>query len=68
MPKKQTIMQVASNENFRLAKACLDETIIDAVEEFRKATPECRIKGIDIFMNGEEDGCYEEIGDTVNKV
>lgn len=65
---RKTIMQTASGESFRLAKAILDEKIIEAVEEFKGATPDCRLKGIDIMMKGEEDGLFDETEDTIDKV
>lgn len=67
MPKK-TVMSVASNENFRLAKAKLDSKIRDAVNEFIAATPDCKLIDIEIFMNGWEDGVLYDHNGTIDKI
>lgn len=65
---KKTIMETAELKHFQVAKAMLDTKIKEAVEEFKAATPDCSLKGIDIMMKGEDDGLYDEIGDTIDKI
>ncbi len=61
-------METAELKHFQTAKEILDGQIIGAVAEFKRAVPDCRLKGIDIIMKGEEDGLFDEIGDTIDKV
>ncbi len=65
---RKTIMETAELKHFQIAKAILDKKIIEAVEEFKGATPDCRLKGVDIAMKGEEDGSFDEVEDIVDRV
>ena len=67
LPSK-TVMQVASNESFRLAKEKLDRKIREAVDEFIDATPDCKLVDIEIFMNGWEESLLYGGNGTIDKI
>ena len=71
MPKestRKTVMQVASNESFRLAKEKLDRKIREAVDEFVASTPDCKLVDIEIFMNGWEEGILYDGNGTIDRI
>ena len=68
MPKNKTVMEVASNENFRNAKAKLDSKNREAVNEFIEATPDCKLIDIEIFMNGWEEGILYDTNGQIDKI
>ena len=71
MPKestRKTIMQVASNESFRLAKEKLDRKIREAVDEFVASTPDCKLVDIEVFMDGWEEGVLYDGNGTINRI
>lgn len=68
MPKTKSAMEVASNESFRKAKERLDSKIIEAVDEFIEATPDCKLIDIEIFMNGWEDGVLYDTNGQIDKI
>ena len=66
--KKETIRQISEMQNFKNAKERLDTKIKDAIEEFKIATPECKLIDIEILMNNWEEGLAYETNGTIDRI
>jgi len=68
MPKRNSVMQVASNESFRFAKEELDRKIREAVDAFVASTPDCKLVDMELFMNGWEEGVLYDGNGTIDRI
>ena len=65
---KKTVMETAELKDFQVAKAMLDTKIEEAIIEFIGSLKGCKLIGVDIMMNGEDEGDITAIDGTVDKV